>query len=121
MSHLIRIYTACHAVTDHCLSPLFTKNERVQIKKRKSPFQKLRGERVNKNISLTVYEYIAYEAFNGKQMLSMNLPSGHMTFIQRRFNVDATSTLRRRCISPCHHWVYRNVLFQITNVFFRGD
>ena len=47
MSHLIRIITACHLVIDHWISPLFTRNGRVEIQRLKGQFQKIRDKNVN--------------------------------------------------------------------------
>ena len=50
-SRLIRIYTVCHFCIDFFTETPICNNACVQIQRRKSPFQKLRGERVNRKIS----------------------------------------------------------------------
>ena len=58
-SRLIRIYIVCHFCIDFFTETPICNNACVQIQRRKSPFQKLRDERVNRKLSVINHSYIS--------------------------------------------------------------
>ena len=108
---LIRIYTICYLVLNFWLISLFATKTHVQIRRRKSPLQKLRDKRVNHFTSCIFTQTVICFSFTTQQPIYSPRPMVYPR-IRQLYQISFIIDLPHASYGPQTEWLFFPNMFQ---------